>query len=282
MNQQLLRNKTVIITAGNQGGGAVHAMRFAVAGANIVIIADKTKAWNTKVSDKIISSGGNAITLAVDFSNIDDLKFALSIIVDSFPSIDILINNFSIFHWKSAAATSPEEFQKVMTNTFATFFLSQLCVPYLQKAENPHVINIAPPLNIDVFKEACANHLLFSIAKYGMSFCTVGMAEEFKQYGIAFNSLWHERPTSTATVKVNFGDEIVRGSYRPELCSEAAYIICIKSAKNFTGNYCIDEEIIRDAGIDVRQFTVDPSARPTKDIFLVGADYAILNQARNQ
>ena len=152
-----------------------------------------------------------------------------------------------------------------MGNVFATFFFSQACIPYLKKSENPHVINIAPPLDMIAAQEACKHHLLFSIAKYGMSFCTMGMAGEFKNLGIAFNSLWQERPIATQTLKMNFNNEMTRGSNKAELYAEAAYfLISLKPSKNFTGNYCIDENVLREAGMDVAQYAVDPTAAPVE------------------
>jgi len=274
-----LANKTVIVTAGHRGGGATVSRRFAAAGANIAIIAPRTTENNSRVnevSNQIISVGGKAITVEVDISNVDEIESAISKIATQFGGIDILINNFSIFNFHSVLETTPEEFSTVISNTFTTFFFSKACIPYLKNSNNPHVINISPPIDMKSAKEACGHHLLFSISKYGMSFCTIGMAEEFKHLGIAFNSLWQERPVSTATLKENFVDDVLRGSYKPEIYAEAAYLISLKPAKNFTGNFCIDEKILLEHGVDVRQFAVDPSATPVKDIFLPGADYNIL------
>lgn len=146
----------------------------------------------------------------------------------------------------------------------------------LKQSENPHVINIAPPLDMTSAAEACQQHLLFSMSKYGMSFCTLGMAREFAQQGIAFNSLWQQRPVATQTLTINFSDQVLRGSNRPEVYAEAAYLISLKPAKEFSGNFCIDEAILREAGIDPSQYAVDPTATPVKDIFLPGVNYDIL------
>lgn len=277
-----LKGKTVIVTAGNQGGGAVVALRFAASGANVAIIANKSPLFdNTQVnniSDKIIAAGGNAITLEVNLSDAKDIHVSIEKIIDRFGGIDIVINNYSIFNFKRSIATTSDEFDMVIKNIYATFFLSQACIDSLKQSENPHVINIAPPLDIASAAEACQNHLLFSISKYGMSFCTLGMAKEFAQYGIAFNSLWQERPIATQTLITNFSDQLVRGSNKPEVYAEAAYIMSLKPAKEFTGNFCIDEVILREAGIDPAQYAVDPTATPVKDIFLPGVDYELFGK----
>lgn len=265
----MLKNKTVLITSGHQGGGAAVALRYANAGANVVILADQ----ETK---KIELPGGKSLTFSLNFSDISAIEKTIQKIISHFGGIDILINNFSQFHFKNSMETTAEDFNKVIKNIFATFFFSQACIPYLKKSENPHVINISPPLDMVSAKEACEHHLLFSISKYGMSFCTLGMAEEFRKFGIAFNSLWQKRPIATETLIRNFDNEVVKGSNRAEIYAEAAYLISLKPAKQFTGNYCIDEDIVREANIDLQQYAVDPSAPPIQDIFLPGVDYTIL------
>ena len=276
---QKLKGKTAIITAGNRGGGASLALRFASAGANVAIIAPKETTTNLRlneISDQIKASGGKAKTWEVDLTSFYEIESAATEIFSFFGSIDIVVNNFSTFNFKPALETSSEEFNKVIGNVFTTFFLSQVCIPYLKDSPNPHVINIAPPLDMVSAQAACEHHLLFSISKYGMSFCTMGLAKECKNLGIAFNSLWQERPVSTATLSDNFSNDVVRGSNRPEIYAEAAYLISLKPAKEFSGNYCIDEALLIESGIDVSKYAVDPAARPVKDIFLPGADYSIL------
>jgi len=135
-----------------------------------------------------------------------------------------------------------------------------------------------PPLNMEVAKKACEQHLLFSISKYGMSFSTLGMAEEFKSLGIAVNSLWQERPIATKTLIENFDNAVVQGSNRPEVYAEAAYLISLKPAREFTGNYCIDEDILREANVDPSLYAINPNATPVKDIFLPGVDYKLLQE----
>lgn len=274
-----LHGKTVIVTAGNRGGGVAISKRYIASGAHVVMIADKQSDVASNSSQCINTArniSDNGIVIQIDLSDFEQIENAAKTIVEQFGSIDILINNFSIFNFKNVTNTTPEEYHSVMRNIFATLFLSKACIPYLKNSLNPHIINIAPPINMEAAQEACKHHLLFSISKYGMSFCTLGMSEEFKPFGIAVNSLWQERPISTKTLTDNFTNDVVKGSNRPEIYAEAAYLISLKSAKEFTGNYCIDEDILRESGVDPRQFAVDPTALPVKDIFLPGVNYALL------
>ncbi len=268
-----LQNKTVVITAGNRGGGLALSQKYAENGANVVMFADKSDsiAHHTELSH-------NSKLIAVDFADEKQIIDAVNIIIAEFGTLDVLINNFSIFNFKNAQNTTPEMFHNVMKNVFATFFFSKACVPYLKESTNPHIINISPPLNMEVAKKACEHHLLFSISKYGMSFSTLGMAEEFKPLGIAVNSLWQERPIATKTLLENFDNAVVQGSNRPEVYAEAAYLISLKPAREFTGNYCIDEEILREANVDPSLYAVNPNATPVKDIFLHGVDYNLLQE----
>lgn len=278
-----LKNKTIVVTAGNRGMGEVIALRYAASGANVVIIASKDLTATTStninlVAEKIVAAGGNALALDVNVADVDAIERAVNAIISRFNSIDIVINNLSTLNFKGATNTSPEEFDNVITtNVRATFFISKACFPHLKNVANPHIINIAPPLDMGSAKDACKHHLLFSISKYGMSMCTLGMAQEFKQHGVAVNSLWPETPIATLTLQNNFQSEVYRRSRWSEIMADAAHVISLKPAKEFTGNFCIDEAILRENGVsDFTKYAVDPSAKLIKDIFLPGADYDIL------
>lgn len=268
----MLKNKTVVVTAGNRGGGLALSKKYAENGANVVMIAEQS---GSIVNDNPLSSD-NSMVITIDFMDEKQIYDAIKTIIERFKTIDILINNYSIFNFKSAMDTTPEMFHRVMSNVFATVFFSKACAPYLKKSPNPHIINISPPLNMNAAQLACEHHLLFSISKYGMSFSTLGMSEEFKPLGIAVNSLWQERPIATKTLKDNFDNAVVQGSNRPEVYAEAAYLISLKQACEFTGNYCIDEDILREANIEPSQYAVNPDATPVKDIFLPGVSYELL------
>jgi len=268
----MLKNKTVVVTAGNRGGGLALSKKYAENGANVVMIAEHS---GSIVNDNPLSSE-NSMVITIDFMDEEQIYNAVRTTVERFSTIDILINNYSIFNFKSAMDTTPKMFHRVMSNVFATFFFSKVCAPYLKRTSNPHIINISPPLNMSAAKSACEHHQLFSISKYGMSFSTLGMAEEFRPMGIAVNSLWQERPIATKTLMDNFDNEVVQGSNRPEVYAEAAYLISLKRAGEFTGNYCIDEDILREANINPSQYAVNSNAIPVKDIFLPGVNYELL------
>ncbi len=265
------KNKTVIVTAGNRGGGLALSKKYADSGANVVMVAEKTD----EITNHPFSSE-NVMVIAIDFMDEQQINDVVKMTIERFGGIDILINNYSKFNFKNAMDTTPEMFLNVMNNVFATFFFSKACAPYLKDSNNPHIINISPPLDTDAAKLACEHHLLFSISKYGMSLSTLGMAEEFRPLGIAVNSLWQERPIATKTLIDNFDNDVVRGSNRPEVYADAAYLISLKSAQAFTGNYCIDEDVLRESNIDPVQYAVNPDAFPVKDIFLPGVDYGLL------
>lgn len=276
-----LKDRTVIVTAGNQGGGAIVAKRFADAGAKVAVIANRDTKRLTplnEVSDNITMNGGYAQTWEIDLASSKEIKNTIDQIASHFGGIDVLINNFSIFHFKPSLETTDEEFKDVFSNIHATFFLSQACIPSLCKSTNPHVINIAPPLDMDAAKAACQHHLLFSISKYAMSLCTLGMAEEFRKMKIAFNSLWLARPVVTQTLHRNFDDVVANGSNKAEIYAEAAYLIALQPAGDFTGNYVIDEAFLKTAGINVECYVANPQAKPIRDIFLPGVDYAMFKK----
>lgn len=267
------KNKTVVITAGNRGGGLALSQKYAENGANVVMIADTGDLITPPVE-----LSHNSKLIAIDFADEKQINDAVKTIIAECGAIDILVNNFSIFNFKNTQDTTAEMFHNVMKNIFATLFFSKACALHLKESSNPHIINISPPLNMEAAREACERHLLFSISKYGMSFSTLGMAEEFKPMGIAVNSLWQERPIATKTLMENFDNAVIQGSNRPEVYAEAAYLISLKPARLFTGNYCIDEDILREAGIDPSSYAINPNAIPVKDIFLPGVNYNLLKK----
>jgi citronellol/citronellal dehydrogenase len=281
-----LKNKTIIITAGDRGMGAVMALQYAVNGANIAIIANKNVTLKEQVDiyaveKQIIALGGRALTLNIDVNHVNEIEVAITDIIARFGGIDVLINNLSTLSFKTSEHVTPAEFDYVIaTNVRATFFISQACIPHLKRSANPHIINIAPPFHMEPAQAACKYHLLFSISKYGMSMCTLGMVEELKAYGIAVNSLWPETPIATQTLQNNFQSEIYKGSRWSEIMADAAYEIIQKPAKEFTGNFCVDEAVLRDSGVtDFTKYAVDPNTKPIKDIFLPGVDYKLFLDA---
>lgn len=275
------KDKVVIVTAGNRGGGAVVAETFAASGANVIIIAPKETQPNPRlneVASKIQQKRGHAKTVEVDVTSEQAIASAINTIGSEYGCIDILINNFSQLHFKSSLETSEADFHRVMQNPFATLFFSKACIPYLSKSNNPHVINISPPIDMSALHQACEHHPLFAISKYSMTFLALGMAREHR--GIAFNVLWQERPIVTPTLISNFPKEVVDGSNRPEIYAHAAYLMALKSAQEFTAQSVLDGDILRQAGIDTQQYANNPNAKPVVDIYCNGVDYDIFKRGQ--
>jgi citronellol/citronellal dehydrogenase len=266
-----LKGKTIIVTGGSSGIGQAIALRYAAAGANIVIATKDSPANIKAVGDQIVAAGGQALVLNVDVSDDQAMKQAVAQAVDQFGGIDVLVNNTSATHFSDTLHTTPEKFDLVVaTSVRAAFFMSQACFPHLKKALNPHIINISPPLNMDPnwFKD----HLAFSLSKYAMSMCTLGMAVEFESAGIAVNSLWPETTIATQTIKDHFSPQVYAGSRWPSIMADAAYELVLRPAKECTGHFYTDEALLREVGIvDFSQYAVDLKA-PLMQALFVPAD----------
>ncbi len=266
-----LSNKTVIISGASRGIGFAIAKRCATAGANIVILAKDMLSENhennpTHIEQAMLTAGGQGLVIDCDLCDEQQIKYAVEKALNKFGQIDALINNTSAFCFTDTLHTSAQQFDTLMsTNIRATFLLSQACIPTLKHAENPHIINIAPPLHLD--GRWFQNHLAFSLSKYGMSLCTLGMATEFADAGIAINSLWPQTTIATSTIEEHFLPEIYAGSRWPNIMADAAYaLLC--SAKQYSGQFLIDEDILRTAGItDFSHYAVDPNAPLIQDLF---------------
>lgn len=266
-----IKGKTIIVTGGSSGIGQAIALRYAAAGANIVI-ATKDSTVNIKaVGDQIIAAGGQALVLNVDVSDDQAIKQVVARAVDQFGGIDVLVNNTSATHFMDVLHTTPEKFDLVVsTSVRAAFFMSQACFDHLKKALNPHIINISPPLNMDAgwFKD----HLAFSLSKYAMSMCTLGMAAQFKQAGIAVNSLWPETTIATQTIKDHFSPQVYAGSRWPSIMADAAYELVLRAASEYTGQFYTDESLLRERGVvDFSQYAVDSNA-PLMQALFIAAD----------
>lgn len=260
--------KTAVITGGSRGIGLGIALKFAASGANVVILTKDSQENIEEAHRKILAAGGKPLILGVDVAHHDALKVAVAQAVDQFGGIDILVNNTSATCFKDTLHTSPEQFDLVVaTSVRAAFFLSQICAPHLQKAKNPHIINISPPLNMDpnYFKD----HLAFSLAKYAMSLCTLGMAVEFKQMGIAINSLWPKTTIATPTIQDHFSPKVYAGSRWPSIIADAAYELASRRSQECTGHFFTDESILREAGIvDFSPYAVDEGVPLMQALFV--------------
>ncbi len=270
-----LRNKTLFITGASRGIGKAIALRAARDGANVVIAA-KTTEPHPKLegtiytaAEEIVAAGGKALPCVVDIRHEDQVLAAVAQAVATFGGIDILVNNASAISLTGTLETPMKRYDLMHhVNTRGTFLCSQAALPHLLKAENPHVLNLSPPLNMEA--RWFGPHVAYTMAKFGMSLCVLGMAEEFRPRGVAFNALWPRTTVATAAVQnLLGGDEMVRHSRTPEIMADAAYAIFAKPAKECTGNFFVDEDLLRAEGVtDFTRYAVDPSVELYPDFFV--------------
>jgi citronellol/citronellal dehydrogenase len=270
-----LRGKTLFITGASRGIGLAIALRAAREGANIAIAA-KTTEPNPKLpgtiftaAKEIEAAGGKALPLTTDIRFEDQVAAAVKQTVDKFGGIDILVNNASAISLTGTEATPMKRYDLMhQINTRGTFACSQACIPHLRKAPNPHILNISPPLNMET--RWFAPHVAYTMAKFGMSMCVLGMAGELKKDGIAVNALWPRTVIATAAVKnLLGGDTVIRGSRKPDIMGDAARAILIKPSRDYTGKFLIDDEVLRAEGkTDLSEYAVDPTAELLPDFFI--------------
>ncbi|NJN33381.1 MAG: NAD(P)-dependent oxidoreductase [Saprospiraceae bacterium] len=254
--------KTVFITGASRGIGLAIGKRLAQEGANIVIAA-KTDTPNPKLpgtiysaAEEIEAAGGHALPVVCDIRFEESVQEAVNQAVTKFGGIDILINNASAISLTGTLHTEMKRYDLMHgINTRGTFLVSKTCLPHLLKAENPHVLNLSPPLSMKtVWFE---NHVAYTMAKFGMSMCVLGMSGEFKGK-VAFNALWPRTTIATAAVQnLLGGDEMIRRSRKPEVLSDAAFYILQRDAKTCTGHFFIDNEVLASEGItDLSHYAV--------------------------
>jgi len=265
----MLTQKTLFITGSSRGIGKAIALRAAREGARIVVVA-KTAAAHPKLpgtiytaAAEIEAAGGQALPLAVDIRDENAVQDAVAQAVAHFGGIDILVNNASAIHLSGTPDTSPKRFDLMhQINTRGTFICVQACLPHLRTSANPHVLMLSPPLNLA--PRWFAPHVAYTMAKYGMSMCVLGMAEEFRAAGIAFNALWPRTAIATAAVRNLLGGEAsIARSRRPSIVADAACAILKRESRACTGNFFIDEEVLQAEGIaDLRPYQMDPDLAP--------------------
>ncbi len=269
-----LKNKVIFITGASRGIGREIALRCARDGANIVVAA-KTKEPHPNlegtiytVAEEIEQVGGKALPLVVDVRDENNVAEAIAKTVDTFGGIDMLVNNASAINLASTEDMPMKRFDLIFSvNVRATFMCSKLCIPYLKKSKNPHILNLSPPLSMKPkwFKQ----HVAYTMSKYGMSMCTLGMAEEFKSAGIAVNSLWPKTLIATAAIAVNFPKELYQASRKPAIMADAAYIILTSDSRKVTGNFFVDENLLREHGIaNFEHYAMQPAVPVYPDIFV--------------
>ncbi len=259
-----LSGKTLFISGASRGIGLAIAKRAAADGANIVIPA-KTAEPHPKLSgtiytaaDEIREAGGQALPLLVDVRYEDQVEAAMEKAAAEFGGIDILVNNASAINLAGTESVSMKGYDLMHTvNTRGTFLCSQKAVPYLRKSDNPHVLNLSPPLNMEI--RWFQNHVAYSMAKYGMSMCVLGMSSEFKRDGIAFNALWPRTAIATAAVANHLGGDMMMVRSRTvDIMADAAHIILTRNSREFTGNFYVDDDVLASEGItDLNHYQVD-------------------------
>lgn len=270
-----LAGKTIFITGGSRGIGKAIALRCAQDGANLVLAA-KTVEPHPKLpgtiftaAEEVEDAGGNALPVQVDIRFEDQVQSAVEKAVEKFGGIDICINNASAIQLTDTVSTSMKRYDLMHSvNVRGTFLTSRTCVPHLMKSDHPHILNISPPLNMDA--RWFAPHVAYTMSKYGMSMCVLGMAEEFESDGIGVNALWPQTTIATSAVSNQPGGEmIVQGSRTPEIMADAAYAILTRDPGECSGNFFIDEELLRQEGVtDFDKYAVDPDAELFPDFFI--------------
>lgn len=272
-----LQGKTLFITGASRGIGLAIAKRAAADGANIVVVAKTTDA-NPKLpgtiysaAEEIKAAGGQALPLAVDIRDEDAVLAAVAQAVQAFGGIDILINNASAISLSDTEHTPMKRYDLMNgVNARGTYLCTQACLAELKKSaqagRHPHVLSMSPPLSMK--PHWFANHTAYTMAKYGMSMCTLGHAAEFQKYGIAVNSLWPRTAIATAALQMIPGADISR-CRKPEILSDAAYFILTSPSSN-TGNFYLDDELLAAHGVtDLEKYSVTPGTRDFVPDFFV-------------
>jgi citronellol/citronellal dehydrogenase len=270
-----LKNKTVLITGGSRGIGKAIAIRLAKEGANIAIAA-KTAAAHPKLEGTIYTAakeieafGVKALPIQADIRDEEQIKSAVEQTVKVFGSIDILINNASAINLSPAEKLETKRYDLMQNiNVRGTFLMCQNCIALLKLSDNPHILNLSPPINLN--PKWFAGHVAYTMSKYGMSMIVLGLAEELKKYKIAVNSLWPKTTIATAAVEnLLGGDFLIQKSRTPEIVADAAYYILNNPSSECTGNFFIDEEVLSKEGVtDFNKYAVNPQNSLMNDLFL--------------
>lgn len=270
-----LAGKTLFITGASRGIGLAIGLRAARDGANVVIAAKTAQAHKHlpgtifSAAEEIEKAGGKALPVLVDVRDEASVHNAVDQAVAAFGGIDICVNNASAISLTGTAATDMKRFDLMhQVNLRGTFLTSKACLPHLQRAANPHILALSPPL--DLSPRWFGPHVAYSMAKYGMSLCMLGMAEEFRADGIACNCLWPRTGIATAAIQFALaGDEGMRMCRTPDIMADAAYAIFNRPARSCTGQFFIDDILLYEAGVrDFDVYRVDPSRPLMPDFFV--------------
>jgi citronellol/citronellal dehydrogenase len=274
-----LKGKTLFISGASRGIGLAIALRAARDGANIAIAAKtaephpKLKGTIYTAAADIRAAGGKALPLVCDIRDEAQVTAAIEQTVAEFGGIDICVNNASAISLTDSQMTDMKRFDLMMgINTRGTFMVSKYCIPHLKKAANPHILMLSPPL--DMKPKWFARSTAYTMAKFGMSMCVLGLAAEQNSAGIAVNALWPRTTIATAAVgNLLGGDAMMRASRKPDIMGDAAYAIFTKSSREFTGQFCIDDKVLYESGVrDFERYRVDPTVPLRSDFFVPDDD----------
>lgn len=275
INTGKLAGRTLFITGASRGIGKEIALKAARDGANVVIAA-KTAEPHPKLPGTIYTAakevealGGRCLPCVVDVRDEEQVERAVGAAVSQFGGIDILVNNASAISLTATCDTEAKRYDLMQAvNARATFLASKHCIPHLRKSSNPHILMLSPPLLMKPIW--FQNHLAYTISKYGMSMCVLGLAEELRPDGIAVNAVWPKTAIHTAATEMLMGAEQSQGAGRkPSIMADAAYAILTKPSRSFTGNFCIDELLLRQEGVrDFEQYSCVPGAKLQPDFFI--------------
>jgi citronellol/citronellal dehydrogenase len=270
-----LQGKTLFITGASRGIGLAIALRAARDGANVAVVAKTVEPHpklpgtiHTAVSE-IEKAGGRGLACAADIRFEDQVAAAVEKTVATFGGIDICVNNASAIQLTGTLETEIKRFDLMFgVNVRGTFLTSRLCLPHLAKAANPHILNLSPPLNMEA--KWFAGHVAYTMSKFGMSMCVLGMAAELRPRKIAVNALWPRTAIATAAVKnLLGGTDVVKRSRKPEIMGDAAHAILVRPSTQCTGNFFIDDEVLKAEGVtDLDIYAVTPGADLVQDFFV--------------
>jgi citronellol/citronellal dehydrogenase len=269
-----LEGKTLFITGASRGIGLAIALRAARDGANIAVAA-KTDRRHPKLpgtihtaAEDIEAAGGRALPLKVDIRDEQAVEDAMAKTAEHFGGIDILVNNASAIYLAPTPEVPMKRFDLMFgVNVRGTFVSSQKALPYLEQADNPHILNLSPPLNMD--PKWFAPHVAYTMAKYGMSMCVLGMAEELRSQGIAVNALWPRTVIATAALAMLGGAVNPENCRKPEIMADAAHWVLTRPSRQVTGQFFIDDEVLEKAGVtDFERYAVKPGEKLLPDLFL--------------
>ena len=270
-----LAGKTMFISGGSRGIGLAIALRAAGDGANVALIA-KTDKPHPKLegtihtaAEEIERAGGTALPIVGDIRDEESVGRAVDAAVERFGGIDICVNNASAISLTGTEQTEMKRYDLMQDiNARGTFLVSKTCVPHLRHAANPHVLTLSPPLSLE--PRWAKNHVAYTMAKYGMSLCTLGMAAEFADDGIAFNSLWPRTLIATAAVQNLLGGEAAMARARkPEIYADSAYAVLNRPSRECTGNFFLCEDVLAEEGVtDFDRYAAAPGAEPQVDLYV--------------